>query len=446
MRLRGGVKTPHHKDTAGLAPVAIPVPAEVTIPMSMGIGAPAKPVVNKGDHVKVGQLIGEAGGFVSSPIYASVSGDVKSIGNMVGTSGAKMQAITIASDGLQEMWEGIAPPQVTDTESFIAAVRSSGVVGLGGAGFPTSVKLTVKDLNAVDYVLINGAECEPYITSDTRTMLDEADSIREGILLLQKYMKAKRIIFGIESNKPQCVEKMRSVTQGIDGVEVVSLPSKYPQGGEKVLIYNLTGRTVPEGKLPLDVGVIVINCTTLAAIAKYIMTGVPLVRKTVTVAGSAIKEPKNVIAPIGAPMSALIDFCGGFKEEPKKILYGGPMMGIAVDSSNTPLLKSTNAVLAFGAKEAEPPVTTPCIRCGRCVSSCPMHLMPLELETAFTLKKPELLKKGKVNLCMECGSCAFACPAKRPLVQTMKLAKGALREYEAKLKAEKEREEAKKNG
>ena len=446
VRLRGGVKTPHHKDTAGSAPVAIPVPAEVSIPMSMGIGAPAKPVVQKGDHVRVGQLIAEPGGFVSSPIYASVSGDVKSIGSMVATSGARMQAITIASDGLQEPWEGITPPQVTDTASFVAAVRDSGVVGLGGAGFPTAVKLTVKDLSAVDYVLINGAECEPYITSDTRTMLDEADSIREGVLLLKKFMEAKRILFGIESNKPQCVEKMRAVTGDIDGVEVVSLPAKYPQGGEKVLIYNLTGRTVPEGKLPLDVGVIVINCTTLAAIAKYVKTGMPLVSKTVTVAGSAVKEPKNVIAPIGSPMSALIDFCGGFREEPKKILYGGPMMGIAVDGTDTPLLKTTNAVLAFGAKEAEPPVTTSCIRCGRCVSSCPMHLMPLELETAFTLNKPELLKKGKVNLCMECGSCAFACPAKRPLVQTMTLAKGVLRAYEAKLKAEAEKKEGKQNG
>ena len=340
------------------------------------------------------------------------------------------------------------PPEVNDLPGFLAAVRESGVVGLGGAGFPTAVKLTVKDLSQIEAVIINGAECEPYITSDTRTMLDDADLIMEGVALLQKYLEVKRVVFGIESNKPECVKKFQELTKDREGVEVMALPPLYPQGGEKVLIYNVTGRMVPEGKLPLDVGAIVINCTTLAAIARYIKTGMPLIEKCVTVDGSAVKEPKNVIAPIGTPMKDVFEFCGGFKTEPKKVLYGGPMMGISVPDLEQPILKSTNAILAFDAKDAAPPKETACIKCGRCIAACPLNLMPADIETAFQLKDGAMLEKLRVNICMECGCCSFACPAKRPLVQTNKLAKQTLRAYQDAKKAEAEkakaREEAKK--
>jgi electron transport complex protein RnfC len=442
MKRLGGVHAPHRKNTAAQKPELLPTPSEIILPMSMHIGAPAKPVVKVGDEVKVGQLIAEAGGFVSSPVYTGVSGKVKAIDSFTALTGQRTTAVTIAADGLQTMFEGLAPPQVTNLEEFLTAVRDSGVVGLGGAGFPTAVKLTVKDLNQIDHIIINGAECEPYITSDTRTLLDEADAIKGGIGLLKEYMKTKKIVVAVEKNKPEAISKMRETLAGMDGVEVAVLPSVYPQGGEKVLIYSITGRRVPEGKLPLDVGVVVLNVTTLAAIHKYVATGMPLVSKCLTVDGSAVKTPKNVIAPVGTPIRDVFDFCGGL-EGAEKILFGGPMMGIAAHDVSAPVLKNTNALLAFDKKDAVIPEPVSCIRCGRCVEHCPLHLMPLNIETAYSLKKPELLEKYKVNVCMECGCCAYICPAKRPLVQVMKLSKLMLREYQDKKKAEAEKEKAK---
>jgi electron transport complex protein RnfC len=406
--------------------------------MSMHIGAPASPVVKAGDTVKVGQIIGEASGFVSSPVHSSVSGTVKRVDDYDPVTGLKALSVVITSDGEQTPHDGLRAPEVSDTAGFLAAVRDSGAVGLGGAGFPTAVKLTVKDASAIDYILINGAECEPYITSDTRTMLDETELLAEGALLLKQYLGVKNIVFGIESNKPEPIKKLTALAAGKQGIEVHTLPALYPQGGEKVLIYQITGRRVPEGKLPLDVGVIVLNCTTLVAIVKYIKTGMPLVSKCVTVDGSAVKSPGNVIAPIGAPLSALFDFCGGLRDDVKKVLMGGPMMGIAVPNLDMPVLKATNAALAFTEKDSLLPEESPCIRCGRCVSHCPMGLMPLNLERAYHMKKPELLEAYKVNLCMECGCCAYSCPAKRMLVQHIKLAKIMLRDYQNAKKAEAE--------
>ena len=328
-------------------------------------------------------------------------------------------------------------------QEFLDAVRDSGVVGLGGAGFPTSVKLSVKHLSQIQAIIINGAECEPYITSDTRTMLDRADDLWYGIELLQKYLEAKRVVIAIEDNKPECIALHQERCKKSQGVEVFPLPAMYPQGGEKMLVFNVMGAVVPEGKLPLDVGAIVINCTTLACIAQYIKTGMPLVEKCVTVDGSAVKTPKNLIVPIGTHLQDVFDACGGFQSEPRKVLYGGPMMGIAVPDLTVPVLKNTNAVLAFDAKEGAAFETTACIKCGRCIAHCPMHLMATDIETAFTLNKPEELQKLKVNLCIECGCCSYVCPAKRPLVQTNKLAKAMLASYvNAKKEAEKEKEAA----
>ncbi len=437
-----GAHVPHRKNTAEMAAVRIPVPQQLVIPMSMHIGAPAKPVVKPGEDVKVGQLIAEAGGFVSAPIYSGVSGKVIKIDELVVSNGSTVPAIRINSDGEQTVLEDLAPPTVTDYESFLEAVRNSGVVGLGGAGFPTSVKLKV-DLEKVDAIIINGAECEPYITSDTRTMLDRTDEVWAGVEMLQKYLQAKRIIIGIEDNKPQCIAKFNELCKTTQGVEVAALPSMYPQGGEKVLIFNTIGKIVPEGKLPIDVGAIVINCTTLATIAQYIQTGMPLVEKCITIDGSAVANPQNVIAPIGTPMKDLFEACGGFKTEPRKVLYGGPMMGIAVPDLENPVLKNTNAVLAFDEKDAKPPEPTACIKCGRCIAHCPLKLMPADIEKAFSLERPEDLKELKVNLCMECGCCSFVCPAKRPLVQVNKLSKAMLNKYNAQLKAEEEARKAK---
>lgn len=442
IRLLPGVHAPHRKNTADCAPKRMPVPAVVTVPMSMNIGAPAKPVVKPGDEVKVGQLIAEAGGFVSSPIYSSVSGKVKKLDEVLMSSGQNCQTIVIESDGEQTVAETVVPPQVDSMESFIAAVRNSGVVGLGGAGFPTAVKLNVTP-GKVDFICINGAECEPYITADTRTMLDDAGLLVEGIQLLQKYLQPGKVLIGIENNKPQCISKLKELSKGLQNVEVASLPALYPQGGEKVLIYNLTGRVVPEGKLPIDAGCVVINPSTLVAIARYIKTGMPLVEKYVTVDGSAIANPMNVIAPIGASVQDVVDFTGGLKCEAKKIIFGGLMMGISMSGMQEVVMKNTNAILCLNEKDATPPETTPCIKCGRCVNHCPLKLMPANIETAFNMNKPEELKALKVNLCMECGCCSFICPAKRPLVQTNKLAKAMLNKYNAEQKAAAEKAKAK---
>ncbi len=432
-----GIKVPHMKNTADCAPVRIDIPKSVTIPMVMHIGKPAKAVVKRGDAVKVGQLIGEADGFVSSNIHSSVSGTVKKIDEMISSQGSMVPCVVIETDGKQELYEEIKPPEVRDFESFVAAVKNSGAVGLGGAGFPSFVKLNVKDLSKIDAVVINAAECEPYITSDTRTMIDKGEYVFAGIEAIKKYMGVKRFIIGIENNKRKAIEKMNELAEKTDGVEVHVLPSIYPQGGEKVLVYNTVKRVIPRGGLPLDVGVIVINVTTLAFIAEYLEKGIPLVEKCITVDGSAVKEPKNVIAPIGTPISDLLEGAGGTEGTPAKVLYGGPMMGIAVPSLDEPVLKNTNAIIAMNEKDAAPMKMTPCISCGACLNHCPLRLEPREIFRAYNNNSPEELERLCVDLCMECGCCSFVCPANRPLVQTNKLAKIMLRKYLAAKKEEK---------
>ena len=424
-----GIHVPHKKNTAHLPPVRLEPPKTVAIPMSMHIGRPAKPVVKRGDEVKVGTLIAEADGYISAPIHSSVSGKVQKIDEITIMNGSKVPCILIDSDGLQTPDESITPPGVHDLDSFIDAVKNSGSVGLGGAGFPTFVKFVTKDLSVFKYVIINAAECEPYITSDTRTMLDRTDSIRKGIEAMKKYLGVKTFIIGIEDNKPEAIAKMKELASQADGVTVKVLPAMYPQGGEKVLIYNCTGKIVPKGGLPLDVGAIVINVTTLAFIAEYLETGMPLVEKCVTVDGSAVKEPKNVIAPIGMSIADLLEAAGGCKEEPAKVLYGGPMMGIAVPTLDSPVLKNTNAIVAMDSREAKPPRTTPCINCGSCINHCPLKLDPREIAISYKMNDAESLEKLCVDLCMECGCCSYICPAHRPLVQTNKLAKFVLRQY-----------------
>ena len=427
-----GIKVPHKKNTANCVPVRLSVPETVRIPMSMHIGKPAKVAVKRGDTVKVGQLIGEADGFISAPVHSSVSGTVAKIEEMTLSNGAKGQCVVIDTDGEQAVFEGVKPPEVHDLDSFTEAVRQSGAVGLGGAGFPTFVKLSVKDLSKLDAVVINAAECEPYITSDTRTMLDKSGDIMRGIEAVKKYLHPNRFIIGIEKNKPEAIKKMQELASQSEGIEVKVLPSSYPQGGEKVLVFNTIGKIIPKGGLPLDVGVIVINVTTLAFIGNYLKTGMPLVNKCVTVDGSAVKEPKNVIAPIGMSIADVLEQSGGTKSEVAKALYGGPMMGLAVPSLDSPILKNTNAITAMDIKEATPPKTTPCIRCGACLNHCPLRLDPREIARAYKLGSVEDLQTLHVDLCMECGCCSYICPAHRPLVQTNKLAKALLRVNQAK--------------
>ena len=429
----GNTRVPHRKNTAGTCAVRMTTQGEVLLPVLQHIGAPAVPLVKKGDEVKVGQKIAEAQGPVSSPIYASVSGTVVGIEPYMRANGALIDAIRIKSDGLMTVSESVAPPVISDFDSFVTAVRESGVVGLGGAGFPTAIKLAAEKKGNIDTVVINGAECEPYLTADTRTMLALGDYIKRGVELFETYLSAERYIFAIEKNKPECIKAMRELFADDARVEVKPLPTLYPQGAEKVAIYNTTRRVVPEGKLPADVGVIVINVTTLAKIAEYVTTGMPLVEKCVTVDGSAVASPKNVIAPIGTPICDVIEFTGGLSAPVGKVLFGGPMMGVAAESIDEPIAKTTNGITVFAEDDAIAPEPTACIHCGRCVRVCPLGLNPIAYANALNIESKEdriaKLDAYKVNLCMECGSCSFVCPAKRPLVQNNKIGKGELREY-----------------
>ena len=415
----------------------MPAPKTVRIPTSQHIGAPAKLLVKPGDEVFVGTLIAEAAGYVSAPVHSSVSGKVVKIDEYLSSAGKKMPSVVIESDGKMTPDPAIAPPALESLDDFVNAVRASGRVGLGGAGFPTSVKLDAQKKGVINTVVINAAECEPYITSDTRTMLDDASDVEAGVRLIEKFISPEKIIIGIEDNKPECVAKMKEVFAQDALVTVAALPSKYPQGGEKILIYNTTGRIVPEGGLPSDVGVLVLNVTTVAFIAKYARTGMPLVEKCLTVDGSAIKNPMNVIAPVGTSVADLIEFTGGFSEEAGKVMYGGPMMGFALYDLSLPILKNNNAIVALNRRDAEPPRTVACIHCGRCVEHCPMGLNPTAFAKAMKISdepsKVERLEDEKINLCMECGCCSFVCPSKRPLVETNRMAKADVREYKTHL-------------
>ncbi len=425
-----GIKLPRRKNTTGTNPVRMVSNGTITLPTVMHIGAPAVPVVKAGDHVDVGTLVAKAGDGISLPIYSSVSGSVAGIADVVISNGRKVPAIKINSDGEMTVAENIAPPVINDKASLIDAIKESGIVGLGGAGFPTYVKFNTDKL--IDYLVVNCAECEPFITSDTYTMLEKADEMAYAIDVLLKYVDIKKVIIGIEKNKGQAIDKMKELASRNDKISVKVLPLVYPTGGEKVLVYKTTGRVIKEGKLPADVGCIVCNCTTIAALGSYFKTGMPLVEKCITVDGSAINTPTNAIVPIGASIKDVFDFCGGLKCAPGKVLYGGPMMGVAVPSMDEPVLKQTNALLAFNEKDAKPGKETACIQCGTCVKNCPFGINVIEIARACNKGEYERLDKLGLGMCMECGCCAYNCPADRPLVQMHKLAKISLREWKEK--------------
>lgn len=413
----------HYKNTADSPTEKMPLPDKVYISMVQHIGAPCQPKVAVGDHVKVGQVIGDSDAYVSAPIHSSVSGTVTAIENTMTLVGIWDPIVTIESDKKQELFEGISPPEVIDKASFLKAVRDSGLVGLGGAAFPTHVKFNPKNLDEVDTLIINGAECEPYITADYRTMLEDSDLIVGGIRNTMKYLNIKRGIIAIESNKAPAIRKLRELVKDSPEIEVMELKPVYPQGAERVLIYEATGRPLPLGKLPADVGVIVSNVSSIVALQKYILTGMPLISKRLTVDGTAVTKPKNLEVLIGTPVRELIEFCGGYKLPARKILMGGPMMGRAIYDDNTPIIKNNNAILAFDDDWAKAAKETACINCGRCVKACPLSLMPKNINDAFDINNVDELKKLSVALCMECGSCTYVCPAKRQLSFKNKLAK-----------------------
>lgn len=433
---RGGISVPHNKNTAEKPVKRMEFPKTVVLPMQQHIGAPCEPTVKVGDIVDVGQVVGDTDKFVSAPIHATISGKVVSVGDVYLANGMISKAVTIESDGEMRISPDVKPPVINSKEDFVKAVRASGLVGLGGAGFPTHVKLNYPDDKGVDTLIINAAECEPYITVDYRECIDHGEDIINGIYSIQKYFNFKQIIIAAEDNKPKAFEVLKNIIDMEDNkdgvVKLMVLKSKYPQGAEKMMILSATGRRVPPGKLPADVGCVVMNVGSIAFIGRYLKTGKPLISRSVTVDGTAITEPNNVRVPIGTKISDVIDLCGGFNTDPKKIIFGGPMMGLALSSIDAPLCKQNNAILAFSDNKYLTKKERDCIRCGRCVEACPMSLMPTLIERYAKAKDVDRLKKIGVNVCMECGSCAFSCPSSRPLVQYMRLAKQVVREEDSK--------------
>lgn len=428
------LKVPHNKHTAAMVSVAIEPPQEVLLPMQMHSGQAAVPVVQEGDHVRIGQLIAREEGPISSPVYATISGTVQAI-EPYDAGGRKTQAIRISGDGKMEKDPSLSKPQVSNLDEFLAAVQKSGIVGLGGAAFPLWKKLDAVRRNKIKTVLVNGAECEPYITSDTRTMIEHSAMIEKGVELLRQYLQAEEFVIGIEKNKPEAIAEMKRVFAGDASVRVLELDCVYPQGAKQALLYNATGLVVEAGQRLASLGVIIINITSLAKMAQYMEDGMPLVEKCVTVDGSAVAKPGNYLAPIGTSVGYLIDQAGGLKEPAGKILLGGPMMGAAVKNVEEPIIKATNAVLAFNQADSVEPPASACLRCGRCVEYCPLRLNPQGFDRAMEIEDEDeryaKLEALDIRVCMECGCCAYVCPAHRPLVKTNREAMQFVRKYKA---------------
>ena len=397
--------------------------SEMVFPMAQHVGEPAKPVVAVGDEVLMGQCIGETSGLVSANIISSVSGKVKAIEPRTTVSGAKVLSVVIENDGEYKAVSGFGEKRDYKTlkpQEIRDIVKAAGIVGMGGAGFPTHVKLAPKNPSAIDYILVNAAECEPYLTSDYREMLEEPEKLVGGLsIVLSVFPNAKGIIC-IEDNKPAAVAVLNELIKNDKNITIQELKAKYPQGAERNLVYAATGRKTNFATLPMDVGCIVQNVDTLCSIYRAVAEGTPLVRRVITVTGDAVKEPQNFNVPIGTNYAEVIEAAGGFTCEPKKVISGGPMMGIALYTLNVPVQKTSSAILAFKEDEVEQYESSPCIRCGRCVAACPSHLLPTKLEKAARMFDNETFESLHGLECYECGSCTYVCPAGRRLTQAFK--------------------------
>lgn len=428
----GGIHPAENKLSNDAATKPAPLPKQAIFPMGQHIGAPAKPIVKKGDKVKVGTMIAEAGGFISAPIYSSVSGTVFKVDSATDASGYMRPAIIINVEG-DEWEESIdrsktlerleSHPELTP-EEIVSRVKAAGVVGMGGACFPTHVKLCPPPGTTPECVIINGVECEPYITSDFRLMMERADELIEGIKILMAAVKVHKGYIGIEDNKPEAIELLKRKLDGNSEIEVVPLQKKYPQGGEKQLIDAVIRRQVPAPPaIPINVGAIVQNAGTAVAVYEAVMKRKPLFERYTTVTGKKIANPSNFLVRMGTTFGELIDLCGGLPDGDNKILAGGPMMGKAVNSLNVPVGKGQNAITVLTNEDAHRKNPQPCIRCAKCVSVCPMGLEPFLLASGSALKKWELMEKEMITSCIECGSCQYTCPAHRPMLDNIRQGK-----------------------
>lgn len=427
LSFKKGVYTPHGKYLTENKEIEDLFPQNKLIfPMSQHIGAPCQPIVKKGDEVLVGQKIGDSKSFVSSNIYSSVSGTVKDITPHLTANGNKVNSIIIENDNnYTNLKSSTVKRDYTklSKDEIIKIIKEAGIVGMGGACFPTHVKLTPPPNKNVDYIIVNAAECEPYLTCDYRLMIEETENIVEGLkILLHIFPQAKGYI-GIENNKYNAIKAMKNATKDIPNIEVKVLKTKYPQGSEKQLIAAITKREIPSGKLPIDVGCIVQNVDTIYEIYKTVVFDIPLTSRIVTVSGKAIKNPKNLRVKLGTPMSELIEACGGFKEEPFKLISGGPMMGITISSLDIPVVKGTSGILCFNKEQAILPEASSCIRCGKCVETCPMNLFPYALDSLGKRHDYKRFEELHGLDCLECGCCTFVCPSKRHIVQSIRTTK-----------------------
>jgi electron transport complex protein RnfC len=427
-----GIHPKYYKElTKDKATVVMPLPKQIIIPLQQHIGAPCKPTVKLKDEVHVGDVVGDSEAFVSSPVHTSISGVVKKIEPRPHPVGIWVNAVVI--DANEE--DQSLPPRKEhrdvaslSPEEIRTAVKNAGLVGLGGAGFPTHIKLNPPKGKTIDTVMINGAECEPYLTSDHRMMLEQPEDVIYGTKLIMRAFDLQKGYIGIEANKPEAIEKLRSLISPDDRIEIVPLEVKYPQGAEKMLIDAIVKRRVPPaGGLPMDVHANVQNVSGTVAIARAVRDGMPVIERIVTVTGKGIREPKNVKVRVGTPIKDVIEFCGGLAPNAKKVIIGGPMMGIAQSTLDVPVVKATGGILVLTDAEVKEIKPHPCIRCGKCVDACPLNLVPSKLGAFIEREMFDHIEEYNVNDCMECGCCVYVCPAKRPMVQWVKLGKAVLR-------------------
>ena len=425
LTFRGGVNVPHNKELSENKTLEYAKdPKVVYIALQQHIGAPCEAIVNVGDRVKVGQMIGQSQAFVSAPVHSSVAGIVKSINTI--PVGGSSSCIVIESDGTNEVHESIKPNLSLDKLSpkdILGIIKDAGITGMGGAGFPTHVKLSPPPEKKIDTVIINGAECEPFLTSDHRIMLEMPEKIVFGLKAIMKSLGVENGFIGVEDNKMDAVSALNAVINPEDNIKVATFKTKYPQGDEKRIIDAITGRKVPSGGLPMEVGCVVQNISTTKAIAEAILEGKPVYERVVTITGSGIKEPKNLIVKLGTPIQEVIEQCGGFNGTPGKVILGGPMMGPTQYSIEVPIIKGSGGILIMTEEETLAEKVSPCIKCGKCLEVCPVFLQPLYI-SAYALKSDfSGAEKYSALDCVECGSCSFICPAKRPLVESIRFAK-----------------------